>query len=726
MKEILNLKPKAKEVKKLFKKIKELNKQINDLPTRLNTLNENIKTASEFVVEDIVKRTLECIDIDEINRGELSLRLSGLKQKGYTNYLKIYKQNDISKLFRINGISQYSAYQIKRKVHNTADELRKNTHPTFNLENKNKNATILLSLLYIQIHAEPLISTIKNLYNKFNNEIEKCMTKCNVLTNDIKWIFASQNNKINAIKTHIYLKELTENNYISTIEFALSQINTLSDVQATKVWKEYSENSARYYAHLEKTLNAKINQFKTNGLSNELAETINNLDIDLTGLKCTLRSYQEFGVKYILHQQNVLLGDEMGLGKTVQAIGAMVALNNLNEKYFIVVCPASVLINWCREIKLHSNLTPHKIHGEDRELNLETWLQNGGIAVTTYETLSKLNIDKLNNVSMLIVDEAHYIKNPKALRTINLLKVRKKSNRVLFMTGTPLENNVDEMHFLIKNLQPDIAKLIENMKQLSSAKIFKEKISPVYFRRTREEVLKELPDLIENEEWCEMTASEKEEYKSSTQSENFMAMRQVSWQTNDITKSSKGQRLLEIYERAVEEKRKIIVFSFFLNTLQKVQELLGDKCVGCITGSIAPSKRQEIVDKFTKSKEGSVLVSQIQAGGTGLNIQTASIVVICEPQLKPSIENQAISRTYRMGQVRDVIVYRLLCEDSVDERILELLENKQNIFDNFADKSLMGNHSLEITEQTTKRIIEKEKELQKKKKILKLLLHSLC
>ena len=144
--------------------------------------------------------------------------------------------------------------------------------------------------------------------------------------------------------------------------------------------------------------------------------------------------------------------------------------------------------------------------------------------------------------------------------------------------------------------------------------------------------------------------------------------------------------------------------------MEKVQTLLGKSCIGLITGAVSPDKRQEIVDKFTKSPDGSVLVAQIQAGGTGLNIQTASMVVLCEPQLKPSIENQAISRTYRMGQVRNVLVYRLLCDESVDERIMEILENKQNIFDNFADKSVMGKHSIEITENATKKIIEKEKE----------------
>ena len=405
----------------------------------------------------------------------------------------------------------------------------------------------------------------------------------------------------------------------------------------------------------------------------------------------------------------------MGLGKTVQAIASMVSVRNQGETHFLVVCPASVLINWCREIALHSDLKAIKLHGEERDKNFDYWLNFGGVAVTTYESMAKINFVAISKISMLVADEAHYVKNPKARRTINLMKLTKLSSRVLFMTGTPLENKVEEMCFLMKCLQPELTNKIDDLMLLSSAPMFREIVAPVYFRRTRESVLKELPDLIETEEWCEMQNEEKQQYANSTLARNFMDMRQVSWQV-DVNLSSKAQRLLEIYERAKEEKRKIIVFSYFLNTVEQVKKLLGDKCFGPIDGSVPPSKRQQIIDEFSKSEDGSVLVAQIQAGGTGLNIQAASFVVICEPQLKPSTENQAISRTYRMGQVRNVMVFRLLCENSVDERIMEILDTKQTIFDRFADKSVMGEHSIQITEQMTNKIIDSEIERLTKEK----------
>lgn len=164
----------------------------------------------------------------------------------------------------------------------------------------------------------------------------------------------------------------------------------------------------------------------------------------------------------------------------------------------------------------------------------------------------------------------------------------------------------------------------------------------------------------------------------------------------------------EIIEEAEDDGRKVIVFSFFLDTIKKITEMLGKRCYGPINGSVTPQRRQDIIDDFDKAPAGSVLAAQIQAGGTGLNIQSASVVILCEPQFKPSTENQAISRAYRMGQTRNVLVYRLLCEDTVDERITALLESKQEIFDAFADKSEAANESRELDEKDFGNIIKEE------------------
>ena len=189
-----------------------------------------------------------------------------------------------------------------------------------------------------------------------------------------------------------------------------------------------------------------------------------------------------------------------------------------------------------------------------------------------------------------------------------------------------------------------------------------------------------------------------------------MAMRQVSWDVSDLSRSSKAKRLVELCNEAKEDGRKVIVFSFFRETIRSVQQVLGERALEPITGSVSAQKRQEIVDEFTRAGDGAVLICQVQAGGTGLNIQAASVIIFCEPQIKPSIENQAISRAYRMGQIRSVMVHRLLCDNTVDERILELLREKQEQFDLFAEESATGSESIKAEKSIAAAIIELEKE----------------
>ncbi len=340
--------------------------------------------------------------------------------------------------------------------------------------------------------------------------------------------------------------------------------------------------------------------------------------------------------------------------------------------------------------------------------DIKTWREEGGVGVTTFETTTYFYTEEDFHFDLLVVDEAHYVKNPRAKRSINVKYLSGQATRLLFMTGTALENNVDEMLALMDILRPDLSKDARNIAFLSSAPQFRDKVAPVYYRRKREDVLTELPEKIETKEWCQMTTEEKKIYYSHVLQKRYSDIRRVSWNVKDITQSSKGRRLLEIVEEATAEDRKIIIFSFYLDTIRRVRELLGDRCMPTINGSVPPAERQEIIDAFEKAPAGTVLPAQIQAGGTGLNIQTASVVILCEPQFKPSIENQAISRAYRMGQARNVLVYRLLCEHTVDEKIMDLLAEKQGVFDAFADSSVAAEGSFELDEKTFGTIVEEE------------------
>ena len=441
-------------------------------------------------------------------------------------------------------------------------------------------------------------------------------------------------------------------------------------------------------------------------LAGDLVETVNAQELAGELMIAHLRRYQLFGAKYIVHQKHALLGDEMGLGKTIQAIAVMAHLAWTGKKRFLVVCPLSVMVNWAREIEKHSQLEAVAIHGNDRGEEFARWKEQCPVGVTSFETLERLPLNEIKALDLIVVDEAHNVKNAKAKRTQNVLLLVQRSERVLYMTGTPLENKVEEMCFLIESIDHALGTKLRLLPGVAD-EAFRKTIAEVYLRRGREDVLGELPELIETEEWLEMTPAEKEAYKQSLKKQNFMAVRRISWDTGE--KSSKLGRLCELVEEAAEDDRRILIFSYFLDTLQMVQETLGDLCIGRIDGSLPATERQELVDRFAAAEDGAVLLGQVTAAGVGLNIQAASVVIFCEPQLKPSTEEQAIARAYRMGQERGVTVYRLLMKDSIDERIMQILKEKQEIFDLYADHSVVGDQDLKQNKQAyLKELMEEE------------------
>lgn len=676
---------------------------------KYGTAKLDIKKIAESCICFETSKILQTISVDELSNYKSGLKIKTLKDNNINTFADLEKVSTIT-LIDINGISEESALLIKKVFDDIYQNIKKDMKLKLNADDKNDYSTELIKAIYIYKHNYQPIKEIKHFYSQNYNLVNGLIDTTMVMASNVKWFFTSKAKKQTALSAFDKLQQLIKTETFVNIQQTQQQIENNYNASKYDLWADFVENNIEYFTTLEDIVPDLISKTESDikGLPEELAQNISNVNLNLLGLNCTLRKYQELGVKYILHQKNVLLGDEMGLGKTIQAIASMVCLKNSGETHFLVICPASVLTNWQREVEKHSDLTAIKIHGTDKIENLNIWLQNGGVGVTTYETTANLRLPEDFKISLLIVDEAHYIKNPDAKRTKNTKKICKKCERILFMTGTALENRVDEMISLISILQPQIALSIRNITYMAHAQKFREKVSPVYFRRKRSDVLTELPELIESEEWCEISKEEEFLYENAILDKHYANARRVSWNVDDLNNSSKAQRLLEILEEAEDEERKVIVFSFFLDTIQKIALLLQDKCYGPITGEIPPQRRQEIIDEFDDAPDGSVLVAQIQSGGTGLNIQSASVVVICEPQFKPSIENQAISRSYRMGQARNVLVYRLLAEDTIDEQLNKLLKDKQKVFDAFADKSLAAQLNMEIDENTFNNLIEEE------------------
>ena len=680
---------------------------------RFNIRHETSLSTIESAVEEVTRPAVEAflseIPVEEIGRDQRGLRVGLLREEGYESITDVYQASP-GALSSIKGISDEMARRMKEIVEDYARSYRANVPLRLSAEDGSASSLRLIRALYSHQQNLSPWEDIRRTACEEDPQVTEGIRTLSPLRNVFAWPFLSEEVRLHAKDAFSSLKKIQAGEY-GRIEEALDAPAVKATAEEAK--EAFLLNPIPFYDLLEDLYPGMMgNGGALYGLPEGLAEQIGKEELHLNGLSCHLRKYQEWGVKYILHQGRVLLGDEMGLGKTIQAIAVMVSLRNTGGTHFLVICPASVLPGWCKEIAGKSDLHLTKIHGKDREEAALIWKQKGGVGVTTYEACQALSLSEEEAFDLLIVDEAHYIKNPKARRSMQVRSLASRAGRLLFMTGTALENRVAEMISLLDVLNPSMALQAKGVAFMASTEQFQQKIAQVYYRRKREDVLKELPDLLEMQEWCEMSPAEEKVYEDAVLSGNYAQIRRVSWNAPTLSASSKAQRLLELVEEATSEGRKVLVFSFFLDTIQKVSELLGERATSPINGSVPPARRQQILDDFEKAPAGSVLLAQILAGGTGLNIQSASVVILCEPQLKPSIENQAISRAYRMGQARNVLVYRLLCENTVDEKLLELLKKKQTIFDAFADQSAlsMADENVEVDSQTFGELVKEEKE----------------
>lgn len=694
----LVLKNKYDKIQNSIKEIKENEEKDKD----------EIKKAIDYVLAEELVNALREIPVEQLGRDRSGVKIKCLKDAGYNDLARVFGAS-IEQISSIYGISRDAAYTIKSISDSYAKEIKKSQKVKFSTDNETKSSSKVISLIYLYLKKKEASKKIDEFNSQYNDKLQKSINIITDVGNGSTWIFESDEYRKKVIDNYNFINQTINEDFkdLST------QIDNILDYSPTttskKAWADFSENSIKYYNTIEEIYPGVLGTDDSiYGLPEQLAREIQDQCYFPDGLLCTLRRYQEWGVKYILHQEKALLGDEMGLGKTIEAIATMVSLKNTGATHFIVVCPASIVTNWCREIVKQSKLSVTKIHGAGKTAAFNSWIKTGGVAVTNFESTSILKMEETFKYSLLIVDEAHYIKNPNARRSENTLELTHHTDRILFMTGTALENKVDEMLNLIYDLNPEIAIKVQNIAFMSTAPQFREAIAPVYYRRKREDVLTELPDKIENEEWCDLNPEEEEIYEDAVLEKRYNDARRVSWNIKDLSKSSKATRLKEIIDDAEKDGRKVIVFSFFLDTIFKIHDFLKDKCLNPIYGGVNVNRRQEILDEFEKAPAGTVLLAQITSGGVGLNIQCASVVVICEPQFKPSIENQAISRAYRMGQTRNVLVFRLLAANSIDEKLLNILKEKQEIFNAFADKSVAAEKQAEIDKETFGKIIEEE------------------
>jgi len=445
-----------------------------------------------------------------------------------------------------------------------------------------------------------------------------------------------------------------------------------------------------------------------------------------------LRDYQQDGINWLNFlfefKFGGILADDMGLGKTIQTLTHLSTLkeNGKLTAPCLIVMPTSLISNWKNEVKKFTpNLSVLSLHGNERAKRFKD-INDYDILLTTYPLIvrDKEKFEK-ENFLYIILDEAQKIKNPKTKMTQTIKEL--KSEHKLALSGTPIENHLGELWSIFDFLMPNFLDTlsffknyyqnpIEKENDFSKQQLLNERVKPFIIRRTKEKVAHELPAKTEIIKYTQFEAKQSKLYESIrvtmekkvreaisekgigsshiTILDALLKLRQVCCDPSlvkieealKVQESAKLELFLDLIEELLSEGRKILVFSQFTSMLKIIEEKILAKEISYtkLTGSTV--NREQAIEKFTDGKADMFLIS-LKAGGVGLNLTQADTVIHYDPWWNPAVENQATDRAYRIGQKNAVFVYKLIVENSIEQKILELQEKKKVLQDGIFDEN---------------------------------------
>ncbi len=441
------------------------------------------------------------------------------------------------------------------------------------------------------------------------------------------------------------------------------------------------------------------------------------------GVKAQLRPYQMSGFQWLNfmddHKLGACLADDMGLGKTLQTLTFILHLIAVKKvkKPILIIAPTSLMFNWKNEIEKFTPQLKYLIYTGLKRGELKDEITKNQLIISTYGSLLN-DVEYLKDINFqyVILDESQAIKNPNSKR-YKAVRLLQSENRMV-LTGTPIENNTFDLYAQLNFLNPGLLNSISHFKTQFSDDIDKEKnentsqllskmISPFVLRRTKEQVAKDLPEKTESILYCEMGKEQRAVYESFKEKyqkylldkineagieksqmyilEGLTKLRQICNATNILSDEEDYGNYsvkIEMLIENVKEKtgnHKILIFSQFVKMLNLIKENLEQHNITYEYLDGQTTDRENRVNNFQNNTNIRVFLISLKAGGTGLNLTEADYVFIVDPWWNPAVENQAIDRTHRIGQTRPVMAYRMICKDTIEEKILNLQQKKKRV-----------------------------------------------
>jgi len=414
--------------------------------------------------------------------------------------------------------------------------------------------------------------------------------------------------------------------------------------------------------------------------------------------------HQKIAIEELLKNKKYILADDMGLGKTTSTI---IASLETGAKKILIICPASLKINWQREYQLYSEKTSYVCEGKNYSENAEIVIMNYDIIKNFHDSKERKNSIILNSkFDLVIIDEAHYIQNVQAQRTKLINDLVRDIERLWLLTGTPMTSRPINYFNLLSLVDSPVAKnwmayvvrycagyqfkvgprKVWNVMGASNLEELRDRTSVTVLRRLKEDVL-DLPDKIITPVYLRLRSKMYEEVmgdyynwydKNPDESKNLSIQFTKLTQVRQVIADEKTQHTIELAENIVEQGKKVIIFCNFTKSLEVICNHFGKSAVR-LDGSMSKIQRQDAVDRFQEDEKVKVFVGNIKAAGVGITLTAAEAVIMNDLSFLPSDHSQSEDRAYRYGQKNNVLVYYPIFENTIEGIIYDILNNKKRI-----------------------------------------------